>query len=89
MAEDGGREAMTLDELRAACVERRECAERFGLGSEPRLQLTVPRKPGKYERMRVMPGVLGEVCCWNGTSTVVSVLVSDVERALARMAAKP
>jgi len=75
---------VTPEELLAACAERRRWYAEHNLTSEPGLQLTLPRPPGRGERMRVIPGVLGEVCCWNGETTVVRVLVRDVEKALAK-----
>jgi len=72
-----------VEDLSDLCAARRRWYAENNMTGEPGMLLTIPRPPGRGERMRVFPGVLGEVGCWNGTSTVVRVLVRDVERAIA------
>lgn len=74
---------MTPDELLAACAEARRFYAERGFTSEPGLALSIPRM-ATGERMRVLPGVMGEVLSWNGKETNVRVLVRDIERALTK-----
>ncbi len=78
---------MTLDELRAACVESR--TRYLDPLARPHIVLVVQRKTEpKGRRVRVWPGVLGELLSWEpGPGAVVRVWTDDVERYLARMGA--
>ena len=75
---------MTTDELAALCVGQRRLYKEHGFKGEPGLVLSIPRI-ATGERMRVMPGVMGEVLSWNGKETNVRVLVRDIEKALTKM----
>lgn len=78
---------MTVEELRAECARRKA----LGLKYVP---LVVPRKReprGCHPRIRVVPGVMGEMVGSQQSSRdpkmtdcIVMVLIADIERALAK-----
>lgn len=71
---------MTIDQLRTAIARQRNASLKY-------LMLVLPRKPGRRfsRRMRVCPGVLGEIACVNDAGhTVVWCRLDDLERAIAK-----
>jgi len=69
---------MTATELFDACLAKRRECKFYGLPEPKRLTLLVPRV-ATGERMRVLPGLMGEVLYVNGENhTIVSV---DIDRA--------
>lgn len=68
---------MTLDEMKAAVANARQREHRF-------IMLVVPREP-RGRRMRVAPGLLGEVRSFNAEGhSVVECRVDDVDRFVKR-----
>ncbi len=72
---------MTLNELLDACVAARERGHEW-------MTLVVPRKsPPKGERIRLAPGLTGQLLAVNDNGDVVaSAKLDDIERYLARCA---
>lgn len=70
---------MTVYELYDLCLYKRSECQRMGLAAPRRLTLMVPRK-ATGERMRVLPGVMGEVLSVNEFNhTIVSVDIDKAE----------
>lgn len=70
---------MTVYELYDLCLYKRSECKRMGLSEPKRLTLMVPRK-ATGERMRVLPGVMGEVLSVNEFNhTIVSVDIDKAE----------
>ena len=74
---------MTIEELRAAC----DAAKKASIDplAKPGFPLVLDRPAGPGRRMRVAPGLSGDLLCENcDGKAVVRVLVADVERWLGR-----
>ena len=79
---------MTIEELRAACDAAKESV--VDPLSNPGFPLKLDRTAGSGRRMRVAPGLMGELLCENcDGKAVVRVLVADVERWLGRGEKEP
>ena len=69
---------MTASELLDYCLEKRRECKYFGLPAPSKITFVVPRI-GRGERMRVLPGLTGEILSANAKGeTVVAV---DIDRA--------
>ena len=70
---------MTATELFDACIAKRREAKYYGLPEPKRLTLLVPRR-AMGERIRVLPGLMGEVLSVNEKNhTIVSVDIDKAE----------
>lgn len=78
---------MTLDELRAECEAAKK--QVMDPDAKPGFPLVLNRPAGGGRRMRVAPGLMGELLCENCDGrAVVRVTVADVERWLAKVEGK-
>lgn len=80
---------MTATELFDYCIAKRRECKFYGLPEPRRLTLVIPRLPAG-ERMRVLPGLMGEVLSVNGKNhTVVSVDIDKAEAYARRVMKAP
>jgi hypothetical protein len=70
---------MTANELFDLCIHKRNECKFYGLSEPRRITLVVMRLP-RGERMRVLPGLMGDVLCVNAKNqTCVSVDIDKAE----------
>lgn len=69
---------MTALELLDYCLSQRRQSEYFGLPAPSKITLMVPRV-GRGERMRVLPGLTGEILSVNAKNE--SIVAVDIDRA--------
>lgn len=69
---------MTAFELLDYCLTKRRECEFFGLPSPSKITLVIPRV-GRGERMRVLPGLMGEILSVNAKNE--SVVAVDIDKA--------
>lgn len=68
---------MTVDELREACADARA-------RGRVDVQLVLPGRQPRGERVQLVPGVRGEIACVTERGCVAWFKVDDLERAIAR-----